>query len=127
MKALNWQRWLPILNTFDEYGVDVCYEIHQVKIYDGATFERLLMKSVPSALQHPFRPGDHLHLQQIDYLAYIDIYHERIKAFHVKDAGTNINEDAAVVYTAVINLGYSGPGRFLLVMVRLISNQSLTL
>ena len=21
-------RWLPILNVFDEYGVDVCYEIH---------------------------------------------------------------------------------------------------
>ncbi len=25
-------------------------------------------------------------LQQLDYLAFIDIYHERIKAFHVKDA-----------------------------------------
>ncbi|MEO8314091.1 MAG: sugar phosphate isomerase/epimerase, partial [Pseudomonadota bacterium] len=24
--------------------------------------------------------------QQLDYLAFIDIYHERIKAFHVKDA-----------------------------------------
>ena len=28
----------------------------------------------------------HLHLQQMDYLTYIDIYHARIKAFHVKDA-----------------------------------------
>jgi sugar phosphate isomerase/epimerase len=28
----------------------------------------------------------HFMLQQLDYLAFIDIYHERIKAFHVKDA-----------------------------------------
>lgn len=28
----------------------------------------------------------HLVLQSIDYLTYIDHYHERIKAFHVKDA-----------------------------------------
>ena len=28
-------------------------------------------------------------LQQLDYLAFIDIYHERIKAFHVKDAEFN--------------------------------------
>ena len=25
-------------------------------------------------------------LQQLDYLGFIDIYHERIRAFHVKDA-----------------------------------------
>jgi sugar phosphate isomerase/epimerase len=31
----------------------------------------------------------HLLLQQLDYLDYIDIYHERIKAFHVKDAEFN--------------------------------------
>jgi sugar phosphate isomerase/epimerase len=28
-------------------------------------------------------------LQQLDYLAFIDIYHERICAFHVKDAEFN--------------------------------------
>ena len=28
----------------------------------------------------------HFVLQQLDYLAFIDRYHERIKAFHVKDA-----------------------------------------
>jgi sugar phosphate isomerase/epimerase len=28
-------------------------------------------------------------LQQLDYLAFIDIYHERISAFHVKDAEFN--------------------------------------
>ena len=27
------KRWLPILNTFDEQGVDVCCEIHPGKIF----------------------------------------------------------------------------------------------
>nr|WP_235015523.1 TIM barrel protein [Oceanicoccus sp. KOV_DT_Chl] len=27
------RRWLPVLNAFDEAGVDVCYEIHPVKIF----------------------------------------------------------------------------------------------
>lgn len=25
-------RWVPILNEFDKHGVDLCYEIHQVRI-----------------------------------------------------------------------------------------------
>ena len=28
-------------------------------------------------------------LQAVDYLAFIDIYHERIETFHVKDAQLN--------------------------------------
>jgi sugar phosphate isomerase/epimerase len=31
----------------------------------------------------------HFVLQQLDYLAFIDVYHERIRAFHVKDAEFN--------------------------------------
>ena len=31
----------------------------------------------------------HFVLQQLDYLEFIDIYHDRIKAFHVKDAEFN--------------------------------------
>ncbi len=81
------RRWRPILDVFDQYGVDVCYELHPGEdLHDGVTFERFL------ALvdNHPrcnilFDPS-HLHLQHIDYLQFIDIYHARIKAFHVKDA-----------------------------------------
>jgi sugar phosphate isomerase/epimerase len=31
----------------------------------------------------------HFVLQQLNYIEYIDLYHERIKAFHVKDAEFN--------------------------------------
>jgi hypothetical protein len=27
------KRWLPILNAFDESGIDLCYEIHPEKIF----------------------------------------------------------------------------------------------
>jgi len=81
------KRWLPILNYFDECGVDICYEAHPGEdIFDGITYEMFLN----AVDQHPracllYDPS-HFVLQQLDYLAYIDFYHQRIKAFHVKDA-----------------------------------------
>jgi len=81
------RRWRPILDAFDEAGVDLCYELHPGEdLHDGVTFERFLA----AVGNHP-RAGilydpSHFVLQQLDYLAFIDIYHERIKAFHVKDA-----------------------------------------
>jgi len=84
------RRWLPILNSFDESGVDVCYEIHPGEdLFDGATYEMFLehVNNHPRAclLYDP----SHFVLQQLDYIQYIDFYHERIKAFHVKDAEFN--------------------------------------
>ncbi|MEP7228684.1 MAG: sugar phosphate isomerase/epimerase [Ginsengibacter sp.] len=84
------KRWLPILNTFDECGVDVCYEIHPGEdLHDGVSYEMFLEQ----AGNHPracllYDPS-HFVLQCLDYLEYIDNYHERIKAFHVKDAEFN--------------------------------------
>ncbi|MCG9792261.1 sugar phosphate isomerase/epimerase family protein [Flavobacterium algicola] len=83
-------RWLPILNAFDEAGVDVCYEIHPGEdLHDGVSYERFLDK----VDQHPracllYDPS-HFLLQCLDYISYIDHYHERIKMFHVKDAEFN--------------------------------------
>ncbi len=84
------RRWTPILNYFDECGVDVCYEIHPGEdLFDGITYEMFLdkVKNHPRAclLYDP----SHFVLQQLDYLEYIDLYHERIRAFHVKDAEFN--------------------------------------
>lgn len=84
------KRWMPILNHFDEHGVDVCYEIHPGEdLFDGVTYEMFLEK----VNNHPracllYDPS-HFVLQCLDYVQYIDHYHERIKAFHVKDAEFN--------------------------------------
>lgn len=105
------RRWMPILDEFDRCGVDVCYEIHPGEdLHDGATFERFL----ENTRNHPracilYDPS-HFVLQCLDYLAYIDIYHERIKMFHVKDAEFNPTGRSGVYG------GYQGwidrPGRF---------------
>ena len=37
------QRWLPLLNKAEEYGIDLAYEIHPNEdLHDGVTFERFL-------------------------------------------------------------------------------------
>ncbi|MBZ8133759.1 sugar phosphate isomerase/epimerase [Afifella sp. IM 167] len=84
------KRWKPILDAFDEAGCSVGYEIHPGEdVFDGITFEMFL-----EALGgHPrccinYDPS-HFVLQQLDYVEFIDIYHERIVAFHVKDAEFN--------------------------------------
>jgi sugar phosphate isomerase/epimerase len=105
------RRWKPILDVFDECGVDACYEIHPGEdLHDGATYERFL----DEVNGHPracllFDPS-HFVLQQLDYLDYIDRYHERIRAFHVKDAEFRPTGRSGVYG------GYQGwvdrPGRF---------------
>ena len=84
------KRWKPILNAYDEVGVDLCYEIHPGEdVFDGASFEMFLdaVKGHKRAMIN-YDPS-HFVLMQLDYLAFIDIYHERIGAFHVKDAEFN--------------------------------------
>jgi sugar phosphate isomerase/epimerase len=81
------RRWLPILDFARDNGVTFGYELHPGSdLYDGATFERFLDKTG----EHPaacltYDPS-HFLLQQLDYIEFIRLYHERIRAFHVKDA-----------------------------------------
>jgi len=84
------KRWKPILDAFDEAGVDLCYEIHPGEdLHDGITFERFLAAVNNHPRANLLYDPSHFVLQQLDYLSYIDIYHERIKMFHVKDAEFN--------------------------------------
>src|ERR671913_881654 len=81
------RRWLPILNAFDEAGVDLCYEIHPGEdLHDGITFERFLEATGNHTRCNILYDPSHFVLQQLDYLQYIDFYHQFIKMFHVKDA-----------------------------------------
>lgn len=105
------KRWMPILDHFDNCGVDVCYEIHPGEdLHDGYSYEMFLdhVKNHPRAciLYDP----SHFLLQQLDYLQFIDIYHDRIRMFHVKDAEFNPNGKGGVYggYQSWINR----PGRF---------------
>lgn len=84
------RRWRPILDVFEEYGVDACYELHPGEdIHDGDSFEQFLeaLDGHPRACIN-YDPS-HFVLQCLDYVQFIDFYHERIKAFHVKDAEFN--------------------------------------
>ncbi len=105
------KRWLPILQFYEEKGVNLCYELHPGEdLHDGITFERFLEAVGNHSRAQILYDPSHFLLQQIDYLSFIDHYHERIKMFHVKDAEFNPNGKSGVYG------GYQGwidrPGRF---------------
>lgn len=84
------KRWTPILNHAEECGVDVCYEIHPGEdLHDGVTFEMFLERVKNHPRANMLYDPSHYVLQCLDYIDHIDIYHERIKMFHVKDAEFN--------------------------------------
>jgi sugar phosphate isomerase/epimerase len=81
------KRWKPILDAFDAAGVNLCFEVHPGEdLHDGATFEMFLDGVEQHPRCHLLYDPSHFILQQLDYLSFIDIYHSRIKMFHVKDA-----------------------------------------
>ena len=103
--------WKPILNEFDEHGVDVCYELHPGEdLHDGVTYEKFLEATGNHPRARILYDPSHFLLQQLDYLAFIDIYKDYIESFHVKDAEFNPTGRAGVYG------GYEGwtdrPGRF---------------
>lgn len=80
-------RWRPILDDFDAHGVDIAYEIHPCEdIHDGYSWEAFLDKLGHHPRANIMYDPSHFVLQALDYLAFIDHYHDRIRAFHVKDA-----------------------------------------
>ena len=84
------KRWRPILDAFDGAGVDICYEIHPGEdLHDGVTYEMFLDRLQGHKRACLLYDPSHFVLQQLNYLDYIDFYHDRIKIFHVKDAEFN--------------------------------------
>lgn len=105
------RRWKPILDVFDEAGVDLCYEIHPGEdLHDGVTFERFLDEVDHHPRANILYDPSHFVLQHLDYLAFIDHYHNRIKMFHVKDAELNLSGKCGV-YGGFQNW-VDRPGRF---------------
>ena len=84
------KRWTPLLDYADDNGVDVCYEIHPGEdLHDGVSYEMFLERVKNHARANLLYDPSHFVLQQLDYLDYIDIYRDRIRMFHVKDAEFN--------------------------------------
>ena len=80
-------RWRPILDAFGEAGVDLCFELHPGEdLHDGACWEMFLARVENHPRANILFDPSHFVLQQLDYLQFIDLYHDRIKMFHVKDA-----------------------------------------
>ncbi|WP_373461736.1 sugar phosphate isomerase/epimerase family protein [Sphingomonas sp. SORGH_AS_0879] len=105
------KRWRPILDAFEEEGVDLCYELHPGEdLHDGTTFERFLDAVGGHARANILYDPSHFVLQAMDYLQFIDFYHDRIRMFHVKDAEFNPTGRAGVYgsYSEWIDR----PGRF---------------
>ncbi len=81
------RRWKPLLDEAEECGVDLCFEIHPGEdLHDGATWERFLDAVGGHPRASILYDPSHFVLQALDYLQFLDLYHERIKMFHVKDA-----------------------------------------
>lgn len=105
------KRWKPILDFADANGVKICYELHPGEdLHDGITFEMFLEATGNHPAANILYDPSHFVLQQLDYLQFIDFYHDRIKMFHVKDAEFNPTGKSGVYG------GFQGwvdrPGRF---------------
>lgn len=84
------RRWRPILDHAEDQGVDICYEIHPGEdLHDGISYEMFLERTGNHARANMLYDPSHYVLQHLDYLQNIDIYHERIRMFHAKDAELN--------------------------------------
>jgi sugar phosphate isomerase/epimerase len=82
-----YRRWKPVLDTAQDNGITIAFELHPGSdIYDGATFEMFLDVSKNHKAACLNYDPSHFLLQQLDYLEFIQLYGDRITAFHVKDA-----------------------------------------
>ena len=84
------RRWRPLLDHAEDMGVDLCYEIHPGEdLHDGISYEMFLERVGNHSRANMLYDPSHYVLQHLDYLDHIDIYHQRIGMFHVKDAELN--------------------------------------
>ena len=65
----------------------LCFELHPGEdLHDGVTFDRFLSLVDGHRRARILYDPSHMLLQHMDYLGFIDLYADRIAAFHVKDA-----------------------------------------
>ncbi len=84
------RRWRPILDHAEACGVDLCFEIHPGEdLHDGISFEMFLDRVGHHGRANMLYDPSHYVLQCLDYLDNLDIYKDRVRMVHVKDAEFN--------------------------------------
>ncbi len=79
--------WRPLLDQAADHGTAIGFELHPGSdIFDGATFEMFLDHTDGHEAACLNYDPSHFLMQQLDYLQFIQLYGDRIKGFHVKDA-----------------------------------------
>ncbi|MBL8698429.1 MAG: sugar phosphate isomerase/epimerase [Alphaproteobacteria bacterium] len=105
------RRWRPLLDHADAHGVDLCFELHPGEdLHDGLSFDRFLDRVDGHRRARILFDPSHMLIQHMDYLGFIDRYHARIGAFHVKDAEF-VRSDRSGVYGGFGDW-LERPGRF---------------
>ncbi len=99
-------RWIPIMEAFDEQGVNFGLEVHPTEIaFDIASSERTL-----EAVQHHRRFGfnydpSHLGYQGVDYAGFIRTFGDRIYHAHMKDVWWGRGDGSAGVFGGHTSFG----------------------
>ncbi|MGY6633965.1 MAG: sugar phosphate isomerase/epimerase family protein [Alkalilacustris sp.] len=84
------RRWRPLLDAAEENGIDIAFEIHPGEdLHDGISFEMFLDRVGGHPRATMLYDPSHYLLQGLDYIDHLDIYRDRIRMFHVKDAELN--------------------------------------
>lgn len=105
------KRWLPILNEFKKAGVKFALEVHPTEIaFDAVSAER----AIAAVDGHPcfgfnYDPS-HLGYQGVDYVAFIERFHDRIFHVHVKDVAWSQTPRLSGVFGG--HLSFGDPRRF---------------
>ncbi len=91
------KRWKPLLDIADENGVDLAFEIHPGEdLHDGVTFERFRIATGNHKRANILYDPSHFVLQCMDYIGFITVYRDALKAFHVKDAEYRMSPKSGV-------------------------------
>ena len=103
------RRWKPILDAYDEAGVDLCYEIHPSEdMFDGDTFE-MFLEAVGNHPRCNINYDASHYIKQCDGLSRL---HRRLSRAHqdVPREGRRVQPDgAARAPTAATRAGSSAP------------------
>lgn len=84
------KRWNPVLDYAQEKDITFGFELHPGSdLFDGATYARFLELTHDHPAACITYDPSHFLLQQADYIHFIELFANRIKAFHVKDAEFN--------------------------------------